>query len=151
MFEKSPKIEFASKMQKKGTRRRRFEDSLKWLSHIFQTMIFFTIKNGFFYITFCKITIFDNFHKAVQYVVELYLNICHAKFHVDISIFGKRITQKNISADDVIVSDCVFQHFYISQEVKMTFWNSEVKLVQKHTFFILKYQFENFALYVTRG
>ena len=47
-----------------------------------------------FYITFSKMQKFQNFQKNGQYIVELYLDIWHAKFQVDMSIFGKHIAQK---------------------------------------------------------
>ena len=89
MLEKSPKIEIKVKRKKAPK-----DVELTVLSNCYLGFpkTFFNPpqkqKTDFYMGNFSKI---QNFQKTAQHVVELYLDIKHVKFQVDISIFDKHI------------------------------------------------------------
>ena len=64
-----------------------------------------------------------------------YLDIGHAKFRVDMSIFGKHIAPK----PNLLMTSFFRLQFWAfldpTQKQKWPFWNPEIKLVQKHSFY----------------
>ena len=86
---------------------------------------------------------FQNFQKTV-YVVEPSLDISHAKFQAEISIFGKHIAHKPYPLMTSFFQTAIWSIPGHGTE-KMTFWNPEMKLVQKDIFYP-KNQFENLTL-----
>ena len=78
-------------MQIKSIKRRRMKVSLKWLSGIKKksNQKYDFLKNP-------KFSEFPNKYLQCQRVVEPYLDIWHAKFQVDIFVFGKHMAQNRI-------------------------------------------------------
>ena len=108
-------------MQMESTKRRRIKSSLEWLSLIFPKMILSPKKYRLKFRYFFKV---QNFQQTVQYVVEPCLDIWHAKFQVDICIFGKHNSPKTVSVDDAIFQTVILSMFRRRTEIKMTFLES---------------------------
>ena len=70
--------------------------------------------------------------------METCLKILHTKFKVDISIFGKHRAQKPSPLMPYFVQAAILSIFMHRTEIKMTFLNPEIKLVQKTHFWFEK-------------
>ena len=70
---------------------------------------------------FVKIPNFQNFRRTGKYVVELYMEIEHANFQVDISISDKHIAQIAVSVDDVFFKTAIWSIYRHRTEVEIKF------------------------------
>ena len=84
--------------------------------------------------------------KIVQYVVKPYLEIWHAKFRVDISIFGKCIAKNPYSLMTSSIQASIQRIFKHCTEIKTTFLESSDQTGSETQTFYSKNQFENFTL-----
>ena len=76
--------------------------------------------------------------KNLQHVVEPCLDIRHAKFQVDMSIFAKHIAQKPYPLMTSFFHIAILSISRHRTETEELFWNPEIKLVQKHPLVIRK-------------
>ena len=88
-------------------------------------MLFYPQKSGKPKIVMFFLTrYFQNFHKNVQHVEEPCLGMYHAKFQVDMSIFGKPIGQKSYSLIQHFLQTSILSISRHRTELKMTFLES---------------------------
>ena len=130
----------------KSNKSHRIKISLKWLYRIFQKKIFWPhkVKKWNLYTTFYKIKFFK-ISKSRKYAVEPCLNIWHAKFQVDISVFGKHIAQKPYPWMTSLFQIAILSISRHRTGIKMTFLESWDQ-TDSETRLFLRNLFENLTL-----
>ena len=101
------------------------------------------LKKHFFLKILDKINNFRNFQKTEKKVLDIHLTSSPAKFQLNISIRGLHIARKPYPLMTLFFKLQFWAFLDVTQKFKLHFWNPEVKLTQKHAFFIQKYQFKN--------
>ena len=114
----------------------------------FPKEVFFTqkVEKLKFYIIFNKIQKFSQFSTKTYSMLQNHAwTSGMPNFRLIIQFWQN--SPQTVSVDDVSFSNCDFEHFQTSNRNKNDiFFNPEIKLIQKQTFFIRKKHFENLTL-----